>query len=319
MFAQIIAICIFVTMFLLIILDKFERHYITLGSGALVLVLVFGVCMRSMSAIWETLNLGAFFQSTFWYGASEESTAGINWSTILFIAGMMIMVEGLGKAGFFRWLCLTLAKLVHYRTVPLLICFMSLSAFLSMFIDSITVVLFLATVTLELNGQRKVVTSVGNGRLDAVANAIQSATGMEFHLENYSEHSLDEGSTSRAASYVGLTWGDGTVTWGAGTDTDIIVAGVKALVGKIATGDLFVGDSATKAAIEAKCAPDCVEMEGAAVSQIAAKNGVPCVILRAMSDNADEDGHEVLVVKKFSIAAYVATATQIVAAMVEAL
>ena len=76
-------------------------------------------------------------------------------------------------------------------------------------------------------------TSVGNGRLDAVANAIQSATGMEFHLENYSEHSLDEGSTSRAASYVGLTWGDSTVTWGAGTDTDIIVAGVKALVSAI--------------------------------------------------------------------------------------
>ena len=96
-------------------------------------------------------------------------------------------------------------------------------------------------------------------------------------------------------------------------------AGVKYIVGKIATGDTFVGDSATKAAIEAKCAPDCVEMEGAAVSQIAAKNDVPCVILRAMSDNADEDGHEVLVVKKFSIAEYVATATRIVAAMVEAL
>ena len=91
------------------------------------------------------------------------------------------------------------------------------------------------------------------------------------------------------------------------------------IAGKIATGDLFVGDSETKAAIEAKCAPDCVEMEGAAVSQIAAKNGVPCVILRAMSDNADEDGHEVLVVKKFSIAEYVATATKIVAAMVESL
>ena len=93
----------------------------------------------------------------------------------------------------------------------------------------------------------------------------------------------------------------------------------KALAGKIATGDMFVGDSATKAAIEAKCAPDCVEMEGAAVSQIAAKNDVPCVILRAMSDNADEDGHEVLVVKKFSITEYVATATKIVAAMVESL
>ena len=90
-----------------------------------------------------------------------------------------------------------------------------------------------STVTLELNGQRKVVTSVGNGRLDAVANAIQSATGMEFHLETYSEHSLDEGSTSRAASYVGLEWGDGIVTWGAGTDTDIIVAGIHALVSAI--------------------------------------------------------------------------------------
>ena len=80
-------------------------------------------------------------------------------------------------------------------------------------------------------------------------------------------------------------------------------AGVRALTGKIATGDRFVGDAATKEAIAARCAPDCVEMEGAAVSQIAAKNGVPCVILRAMSDNADESGHEVLVVKKVSIAA----------------
>ena len=95
--------------------------------------------------------------------------------------------------------------------------------------------------------------------------------------------------------------------------------GVKAIAGKIATGDQFVGDAATKKAIEEKCHPDCVEMEGAAVSQIAAKNGVPCVILRAMSDNADEDGHEVLVVKKFSIAEYVATATKIVAGMLRRL
>ena len=95
--------------------------------------------------------------------------------------------------------------------------------------------------------------------------------------------------------------------------------GVKAIAGKIATGDLFVGDAATKKAIEDICHPDSVEMEGAPVSQVAARNGVPCVILRAMSDNADEDGHEVLVVKKFSIAEYVATATRIVAAMVEAL
>ena len=52
-------------------------------------------------------------------------------------------------------------------------------------------------------------------------------------------------------------------------------AGVKAIAGRIATGDRFVGDTETKRKIEAACHPDCVEMEGAAVSQIAAKNGVP--------------------------------------------
>ena len=88
--------------------------------------------------------------------------------------------------------------------------------------------------------------------------------------------------------------------------------GVKAIAGKIATGDTFVGDAATKKAIEEKCRPDCVEMEGAAVSQIAGRNGVPCVVLRAMSDNADESGYEVLVVKQFSIAEYIKTATDIV-------
>ena len=39
---------IFVGMFVMIVLEKFERHYITLVSGALVLVLVFGLCMRDM-------------------------------------------------------------------------------------------------------------------------------------------------------------------------------------------------------------------------------------------------------------------------------
>ena len=96
--------------------------------------------------------------------------------------------------------------------------------------------------------------------------------------------------------------------------------GVKAIAGKIATGDLLLAmHLATKKAIEDKCQPDCVEMEGAAVSQVAARNGVPCVILRAMSDNADESGYEVLVVKKFSIGEYIKTATAIVANMIEAL
>lgn len=151
MLAQILAIAIFIGMFMLIIFDKFERHHITLVSGALVLVLVFGLCMRSFQAIWETLSISSLFEAGFWYGSSESGETGINWSTILLITGMMIMVEGLGDAGFFRWLCLLLAKAVRYHVVPLLICFMCMSAVLAMFIDSITVVLFLATVTLELS------------------------------------------------------------------------------------------------------------------------------------------------------------------------
>ncbi len=150
--AQILAVVIFIAMFVLIVMEKFERQYITLGCGGIMILLVFGAVMRSWSAIWETLNVSSFFTSGFWYTASEgaESASGINWSTIIFILGMMIMVEGMAKAGFFRWLCLTLAKLVHYKTVPIFITFMLLSSVLAMFIDSITVILFLAAVTVEL-------------------------------------------------------------------------------------------------------------------------------------------------------------------------
>lgn len=150
--AQILAAVIFVAMFLFIVFDKIPRHVVTLGCGLLVLVLVFGVCMHSSSAIIETLNVKSIFTKSFWYspGSTAEQSCGINWSTIIFIAGMMVMVEGMGKAGFFRWLCLTIAKAVKYKTVPLLITFMIMSAVLAMFIDSITVILFLAAVTVEL-------------------------------------------------------------------------------------------------------------------------------------------------------------------------
>ena len=90
-----------------------------------------------------------------------------------------------------------------------------------------------AVVTLETGGEHREFSASGNGRLDAVSNAIKAGTGMEFTIEAYTEHSLTTGSTSEAATYVGLKWGDGAVTWGAGTDTDIIVASVKALVSAI--------------------------------------------------------------------------------------
>ncbi len=150
--ATISAVVIFILMFVLIVMDKIKRHYVTLGCGALTLVIVFGVCMKSIPAILETLSFHSFAQLSFWYaaGAEESSSTGINWATILFIAGMMVMVEGMGRAGFFRWLCLRIAKAVKYRAIPILITFMIMSAVLAMFIDSITVILFLAAVTVEL-------------------------------------------------------------------------------------------------------------------------------------------------------------------------
>ena len=153
MIAQIFAVVIFLAMFILTITEVWERHIVTLGCALLTLILVFGICMHSPSAIIETLNIHSIFSPGFWHTAGEasEASAGINWETIVFIAGMMIMVEGMANSGFFRWLCMKIAKLVKYQIIPIFITFMLLSFVLAMFIDSITVILFLAAVTVELS------------------------------------------------------------------------------------------------------------------------------------------------------------------------
>ncbi len=153
MLAQIFAVVIFVAMFVLIVMEVFERHIISCVCALLTLVLVFGVGMQSIPAIVDTLNVKSFFHPGFWYAAGEGggSSAGINWETILFIFGMMVMVEGMARVGFFRWLCMRIAKLVNYKVISIFVTFMLLSTVLAMFIDSITVILFLAAVTIELS------------------------------------------------------------------------------------------------------------------------------------------------------------------------
>ena len=98
----------------------------------------------------DTLAFKSFATKDFWYQVTESESKGINWATIIFIAGMMVMVEGMAKAGFFRWLCMKIAYLVKCKTIPIFITFMIMAAVLSMFIDSITVIMFLAAVTIEL-------------------------------------------------------------------------------------------------------------------------------------------------------------------------
>ena len=153
MLAQVLATVIFLAMFILIVTEIWERHVITLACALLTLILVFGVGMHSLPAIIETVNIHSIFTQGFWITTGESSghSSGINWETIVFIFGMMIMVEGMAHTGFFRWLCMKIAKLVNYKVISIFLTFMILSAFLAMFIDSITVILFLAAVTIELS------------------------------------------------------------------------------------------------------------------------------------------------------------------------
>ena len=90
-----------------------------------------------------------------------------------------------------------------------------------------------ATVTLKYNDNTMVATGVGNGRLDAVSNAIKSILNLEFNLTTYTEHALQVGSKSKAVAYVGITSNDEQIFWGAGINTDIIVSSIHALASAI--------------------------------------------------------------------------------------
>ena len=94
-------------------------------------------------------------------------------------------------------------------------------------------------ITILKNGVKKVYHGKGNGRLDAVSNAIKKHFDIQFKVVCYEEHSLQTGSNSQAVAYVGVETAGGKVTWGAGIKDDIIDASVHALVSAVnRTGDL---------------------------------------------------------------------------------
>ena len=70
----------------------------------------------------------------------------------------------------------------------------------------------------------------GNGRLNAVSNALKKAFNLKFDLVTYQEHALTQSSSSKAIAYVGIRKPDGSLAWGAGVDPDIIRASIDALV-----------------------------------------------------------------------------------------
>lgn len=149
--SQILAIVIFAIMFAVITSGKIHRYIASLVGAVVMILVVFLGVMHSPHTFWEVLNLSQMGHAQFWVpGAHPIESQGVNWQTIVFIGGMMVMVGGLETAGFFRFLCLWTARLVGCRVIPILISFMVLSGFLSMFIDSITVLLFLSMVIIEL-------------------------------------------------------------------------------------------------------------------------------------------------------------------------
>ena len=85
-------------------------------------------------------------------------------------------------------------------------------------------------VTSTFRGKTIVTEASGNGRLDAVSNALKKAYELKYTLETYQEHALEQSSSSKAIAYVGIRKPDGTLAWGAGVDQDIIRASIDALV-----------------------------------------------------------------------------------------
>ncbi len=87
----------------------------------------------------------------------------------------------------------------------------------------------IAEATIQHGSDQRVVAASGNGRLDAVSNAIKQYFNISYELRFYEEHSLTRGSSSKAAAYVGIVC-QGKICWGVGIDADIIKASIEALI-----------------------------------------------------------------------------------------
>lgn len=86
-------------------------------------------------------------------------------------------------------------------------------------------------ITFRKDGKETELEAEGNGTLSAINNALCAFTGEQYTLQVFTQHSMQgQGSRSVAASYIGLERADGTLFWGAGTDTDVVKASTNALL-----------------------------------------------------------------------------------------
>lgn len=121
---MILALIVFVLAYVAIASEKFPRHWIALLGGAI--LVVFGVLSPS------------------------EALTYISWETLGLIVGMFVLLSLLYEAGFFSWLAMSAVRRVNYHPAALFVILIFMSALLSMLMGSITVMLFLSALTLQL-------------------------------------------------------------------------------------------------------------------------------------------------------------------------
>lgn len=90
-----------------------------------------------------------------------------------------------------------------------------------------------ASVTIEYNGKVLNESGKGNGRLNAVSEAIQNMLNVEYSLHTYTEHAMEKKTSSKAVSYVGIMNSKGENFWGVGIATDIIDSSLRALTSAV--------------------------------------------------------------------------------------
>ncbi|MBL8058162.1 MAG: sodium:proton antiporter [Anaerolineales bacterium] len=121
---MLIALLVFTIAYAAIASERLPRHWVALAGGGL--LVLFGVL------------------------SPLEALSYINWETLGLLAGMFILVSILQEAGFFTWLAMTAVRRVNYHPTYLFVALLVLAAGLAMWMDSITVMLFLSALTLQL-------------------------------------------------------------------------------------------------------------------------------------------------------------------------
>lgn len=87
--------------------------------------------------------------------------------------------------------------------------------------------------TLLVKGEEVTISATGNGPLDAFCSALKKEVTGDFRLTSYHEHAMNGGSSAMAAAYIEIKGPDGSLNWGTGTDTDIIIASIKAVLSSL--------------------------------------------------------------------------------------